>query len=200
MHLTTSTPTSSIFFFVLFLLGGAVYLGCSGDSDPSPTDAVNYLDRGWSSYEAGDYTQALLSFERAINFDETLADAYNGVGWSHLSLSLTPPLAQEAFQQAVQLDSTNSDAWVGLATLLFLRHDDANDLRTAIRAVDNALQADTSSLYRHDYHSVAALYALKAACYYYLAENGAAQQEVTRALQSDSTNVTARALQKLLDE
>ena len=174
--------------------------GCSSDSDPSTSSAVNHMERGWRSYESGDYAQALLSFERAINFDENLADAHNGVGWSHLSLSLNPPLVQEAFQNAVQLDPSNADAWVGLANLLFLRHKDANDFRSAIRAIDNALQGDVQYLFRHDYRSKAELYALKAACYYYLGEETDAEQEVGKALQIEMTNRTAIVLRDLLKE
>ena len=174
--------------------------GCSSDSDPSTSNAVNHMERGWRSYESGDHAQALLSFERAVNFDENLADAHNGVGWSHLSLSLNPPLAREAFQNAVQLDSSNADAWVGLANLLFLRHKGANDFRSAIRAVDNALQGDAHYLFRHDYQSKAELYALKAACYYYLGEEASAEQEVGKALQIETTNRTAIVLRDLLKE
>ena len=184
--------------------------GCSSDSDPNTPSAVNYTERGWRFYESGDYPQALLSFERAINFDEALADAHNGVGWSHLSLSLNPPLAQEAFQNAVQLDASNADAWVGLANVLYLRNNEAGnqparikdttDFRSAIRAIDNALQGDAQYLFRHDYRSKADLYALKALCYYYLGENQSTEVEINKALQIDTTHRTAVALQNLLKE
>ena len=173
---------------------------CSSDSDPNTPSAVNYTAQGWRFYESGDYPQALLSFERAINFDEALADAHNGVGWSHLSLSLNPTLAQEAFQNAVQLDTSNADAWVGLANVLYLRNKDTTDFRSAIRAIDNALQGDTQYLFRHDYRSKADLYALKALCYYYLGEDQSTEVEINRALQIDTTHRTAVALQNLLKE
>ncbi len=184
--------------------------GCSSDSDPNTPSAVNYTERGWRFYESGDYPQALLSFERAINFDEALADAHNGVGWSHLSLSLNPPLAQEAFQNAVQLDASNADAWVGLANVLYLRNNEAGnqparikdttDFRSAIRAIDNALEGDAQYLFRHDYRSKADLYALKASCYYYLGEDQSTEVEINKALQIDTTHRTAIALQNLLEE
>lgn len=183
---------------------------CSSDSDPNTPSAVNYTEQGWRFYGLGDYPQALLSFERAINFDEVLADAHNGVGWSHLSLSLNPPLAQEAFQNAVQLDASNADAWVGLANLLYLRNNEAGnqptrikdttDFRSAILAIDNALQGDTQYLFRHDYRSKADLYALKALCYYYLGENQSTEVEINKALQIDTTHRTAVALQNLLEK
>ena len=174
--------------------------GCSSDSEPDTSGAVNYAEQGWRSYASGNYAQALLSFERAVNFDETLADAYNGIGWSHLSLSLNAPLAQEAFQNAIQLDNANADAWVGLATVLYLRNKESNDFISAIRAIDNALQGDAQYLFRHDYQSNADLYALKAACYYYLGEHQPATAEINKALQIDTTNRTAIALQNLVKE
>ena len=179
-----------------FLIQG----GCSSDSDTDTSSAVNYTESGWRSYESGEYAQALLSFERALNFDETLADAHNGVGWSHLSLSLNPTLAQEAFQNAVQLDASNADAWVGLANVLYLRNKDITDFRAAIRAIDNALQGDAEYLFRHDYRSKADLYALKASCYYFLDEIQAARQETGKALQIDTSNRTAVVLQNLLNK
>ena len=174
--------------------------GCSSDSDPNTPSAVNYTEQGWRHYESGNYAQALLSFERALNFDEELADAHNGVGWSHLSLALNPPLAQEAFQNAVQLDASNADAWIGLANILYLRNKETNDFRSAIRAIDNALQGDAQYLFRHDYDSKADLYALKASCYFYLGEHQSAEVEINKALQIDTTHRTAVALQNLLKE
>ncbi|RKU11789.1 hypothetical protein C6503_18225 [Candidatus Poribacteria bacterium] len=178
----------------------AILSGCSSDSDPNTPSAVNYTEQGWRLYKSGNYAQALLSFERATNFDENLADAHNGIGWSHLSLSLNPPLAQEAFQNAVQLDASNADAWVGLANILYLRNKGANDFRSAIRAIDNALQGDVQYLFRHDYRSKADLYALKASCYFYLGEHQSVEVEINKALQIDTTNGTAIALQNLLAE
>ena len=174
--------------------------GCSSDSEPNTSGAVSYMEQGWNLYASGDYAQALLSFERAVNFDETLADAHNGIGWSHLSLSLNATLTQEAFQNAIQLDNANADAWVGLATVLYLRNKETNDFRSAIRAIDNALQGDTQYLFRHDYQSKADLYALKAACYYYLGEHQPATVEIDKALQIDTANSTAVVLQNLLRE
>ncbi|MCY3723826.1 MAG: hypothetical protein OXG97_16525 [Candidatus Poribacteria bacterium] len=200
MHPVPFKMRSHIICAILLAFCFLMLIGCSSDPDPNTSTALNHMERGWRSYESGNYAQALLSFERAVNFDENLADAYNGVGWSHLSLSLNSPLAQEAFQNAVQLDPSNADAWVGLANLLFLRHKDTSDFRSAIRAVDNALQGDAQYLFRHDYRSKAELYVLKAACYYYLGEDTSAKQEVNQALQIETTNRTALVLQDLLKE
>ena len=193
-----SVYTLSAFFISVFAL--LTQISCSNDVGTDAATALNHTAQGWHSYSSGDYTQALLSFERALNIDPEFADAHNGVGWSHLSLSLTLPLAQEAFQNALRYDASNADAWIGLANVLYLRYKDSSDFNDAIRAIDNALQADTQYFYRHDYHSNAELYALKAACFFYLGENQLAKQEVNKALEIDPKNKTVLVLQNLLME
>lgn len=195
MRLTYIIPI--IFLSVFTLL---TQMGCSDDVDTNTTSAMNHTEQGWRSYNSGEFIQALLSFERALNIDPEFADAHNGVGWSNLSLSLSLSLSQEAFQNAVRFDASNADAWVGLANVLYLRYKDNSDFQSAIRAVDNALQADMQYLYRHDYQSKADLYALKAACYYYLGEVQNAKQEIDKTLKIDSENRTAIVLQNLLKE
>ncbi len=187
----------SIFFLIFSLL---IQVGCSSDSDNGASTALNHTQQGWRSYYSGNYTQALLSFERALNTDPEFGDAHNGVGWSNLSLGLSLSLAQEGFQNAVRFDPSNGDAWVGLANVLYLRYKDNSDFESAIRAIDNALQADAQYLYRHDYHSEAELHALKAACYYYLGKNQHAKQEIEKVLKIDAKNRTVVVLQNLLKE
>ncbi len=187
----------AIFIYVLALL---TQIGCSNDVGTAAATALNHTGQGWHAYNSGNYTQALLSFERALNIDPELADAHNGVGWSHLSLSLPLPLAQEAFQNALRYDASNADAWIGLANVLYLRYKDSSDFNAAIRAIDNALQADAQYLYRHDYRSNAELYALKAACYIYLGETQLARQEVDKAFQIDADNRAVIVLQNILKD
>lgn len=185
-------------FFIFFSL--IIQIGCSNDPDNQTSTALSHTEQGWRSYNSGDFTQALLSFERALNSDPEFADAHNGVGWSNLSLSLPLSLSQEAFQNAVRFDPSNADAWVGLANVLYLRYKDNSDFELAIRAIDNALEADKQYLYRHDYQSKAELYALKAACFYYLGETQNVKQEIDNALKIDAKNKTAIVLQNLLKE
>ena len=72
----------------------------------------------------------------------------------------------------------------------------STDFSSAIRAIDNALQGDAEYLFRHDYRSKADLYALKAACYYYLGENQSTAVEINKALQIDTTHRAAIVLKK----
>lgn len=182
------------FIFLLILS----HLACSNDTDSEQTTTLRHTQIGWSAYNSGNFTQALLSFERALKVDPEFADAHNGVGWANLSLSLSLQFSQESFQNAVKIDPTNADAWVGLANVLYLRNKNQTDFESAIRAIDNALQGDEQYLYRHDYFSKANLFALKAACYYYLRDNDKAKNEINNTLSLDDKNSTAIALQSLI--
>ncbi len=190
----------NIITVILLLLLSFLMFGCSSDSETVSATTVTHTQQGWSAYNSGDYTQALLNFERALKSDPEYADAHNGVGWCHLSLSLGVSLALDSFQNAVRYDSTNADAWVGLANTLYLRYKDTSDFEDAIKAIDNGLNADTKYLYRHDYYTNAELFALKASCYFYLGENEKAQQEIEKTLRIDAANRTAIVLQDLLKE
>ena len=179
--------------------------GCSDDSEVDTEAARKNQAEGWAAYNRGDFAAALLGFERAINLDAALADAHNGLGWSHLSASrvssMNPQIiakAQEGFEEAIRLDASNADAWIGLANTLFLRREHASDFQTALRAIDNALKADHRTLFRHDYQSAADLYALRAICYYYLGETELANASIETAIKTDPKNAAALSLGQLL--
>ena len=177
-----------------------IQIGCSTDPETSTSSALSHTQQGWDAYNSGEFSLALLSFERALNIDPEFADAHNGVGWTQMSLILNLSLAQEAFQNAIRFDTSNADAWVGLANVLYLRYKDSSDFDAAIRAIDNALQADSTYLFRHDYYSDAELYSLKAACYFYLGEKHLAIEEVNKALQIDKNNKNSLLIQNLLND
>lgn len=176
-----------------------LHMSCSNDTNVEGTTSSNHIQQGWTAYDSDDFTQAILNFERALNADPELADAHNGVGWSNLSLGLPLSLAQEAFQTAIKLDTSNGDAWVGLANVLYLRQNDKTDFESALLAIDNALQAEKQYLYRHDYTAESDLYALKACCYFYLGDLHKANQEIEHVLSIDKNNKTAILLQKLIN-
>jgi len=193
------------YIVAIIFLGFVALLGCSNDSEFDTEAAQKNQADGWAAYHQGNFLAALLSFERAINLDPTLADAHNGLGWSHLSASqvssINPQIiekAQGAFEEAIRLDASNADAWIGLANTLFLRREKASDFQTALRAIDNALKADHRTLFRHDYQSAADLHALRAACYYYLGETDLASASVESAIQTNPKNATALSLEQLL--
>lgn len=193
------------YIVAIIFLGLVALLGCSNDSEFDTEAAQKNQADGWAAYSQSNFSAALLSFERGINLDPTLADAHNGLGWSHLSASqvssINPQIiekAQGAFEEAIRLDASHADAWIGLANTLFLRREKASDFQTALRAIDNALKADHRTLFRHDYQSAADLHALRAACYYYLGETDLASASVESAIQTNPKNAAALSLKQLL--
>lgn len=182
------------------------FCGCSDDSEVD-TEAVQKAQmEGWAAYDKEDFSAALLHFERVIDLDPTFADAHNGLGWTRLSISRDPTMtpeilakAQQAFEGAIRTNTSNADAWIGLANTLFLRRESNADFQTALRAIDNALQGDQQTLFRHDYQSIADLHALRAACYYYLGQSNLARLAINSALQTEPSNVAALSVQQLLE-
>lgn len=198
-------PRVNHWISVILILCLIVSFGCSDDPEVDIAAVQKGQEDGWAAYNNGDFSGALLHFERVIDLDTTFADAHNGLGWSHLSISQEPSIspeiiakAQQAFEGAIRLDASNADAWVGLANTLFLRRGSAADFQTALRAIDNALQGDRRTLFRHDYQSIADLYAFIAACYYYLGQTDLAISAIERSLQIEPSNTTAFSLQQLL--
>ena len=179
--------------------------GCSDDPEIDAAVVEKRQRDGWTAYDKGDFSAALLHFERVIELDATFADAHNGLGWTHLSTSHAPTTtpeilakAQRAFEAAIRSDTSSADAWIGLANTLFLRRESASDFQIALRAIDNALQGDHRTLYRHDYRSIADLYAIRAACYYYLGQTNLARSAIENALHTEPSNTAALSLQHLL--
>lgn len=196
---------NGLFIFSVLLLF-VMNLGCSDDPDPNTEAARAQQANGWLAYSQENFSMSLLSFERAVNLNPDLADAHNGLGWSHLGISrvsvVNPQIvvkAKESFEDAIRIDPSNADAWVGLANTLFLRRGSNSDFHAALRALENAFDANHRFLFRHDYRSAADLHALKAACYLYLGKNDLAKASVQTAIGSDSRNPSALALKGLLD-
>ena len=116
----------SRFIAIIHCVSLVVLLSCSNDQEFDAEAARKNQALGWTAYKDGDFSAALLSFERAVNLDATLADAHNGLGWSHLSASRTSSVnpqivakAQDAFEEAIRLDVSNADAWIGWQTRFF---------------------------------------------------------------------------------
>ncbi len=183
---------------------------CGTDEEEQILTPEESLKIGWEEYVLGNYEAAIQAFERVLtasssSITATEADAYNGLGWAYMSFSRDAVVNQKnisislsKFQEAIALDSTNADAWVGKAGLLLIRRGSQTDLRDALDAIEKALQANAAYLYRHDYDSKGDLYALKAQCYYFLGELDNAREEVERVLAIEKDNVAALAMRRLL--
>jgi tetratricopeptide (TPR) repeat protein len=190
--------------FLLLTCGAlCVLFGCGEDKERN-ADALETLDRGWSAYARGDFSSALLEFERAANLDSTLADAHNGKGWTHLHLVEGAPSPQgleqavQAFARALRQDGQLADAWVGLGQALFLRKSTPQDLEDAARALASSRDANPGTLYRHDYSDAAHVLTLEGWCYYYAGNPDAARESARQALRLRPSLASARLLDDIL--
>lgn len=184
------------------------YIGCSAERQEDVDNPVDELLKGWQEYNAGDYESAILSFEKVISGNvakEIIGDAYNGLGWSYSYMSkdigvnkVNISTAITKFQNAVSYDESNSDAWIGIASMFLVRRT-SDDLNNAIKALDNTLTKDEKYLFRHNYNSKADVYALKAQCYYFLNDIENAKKEIDKSLALESSNNSAIILKMLLE-
>jgi len=197
-------------FFLVVILCIIAMAGCGSNSqDDKITDPENDLIEGWQEYDSGSYESAILTFEKVLNnspSSEIAGDTYNGLGWAYLNISQSAGVNQvninnalDKFNEAVNHDKTNSDAWIGQGCALLIKRNSSSDLQNALKSIDNAQQEKDKYLYRHDYDSEADIYALKAQCYYYLGRFDDAQKEIGYTLAIEKDNNIALAIKDLID-
>jgi tetratricopeptide (TPR) repeat protein len=188
------------------ILGACTLLlvGACGDEEeyraPPVGDAQSSLDKAWQFYSEGRFNAALSNFRYAAGLDRQLADTYNGMGWATLNLADVVPKGQPledaltAFDRAVAKDPRLADAWVGRGLTLFVRRKEPEDFSEAAEAFAAARAADPSSLYRHDYDSVADILTVEAWSLYYAGDPNAARERLARAQSLDPQAVGATTL------
>ncbi len=69
-----------------------------------------YLERGYESIVAGDYNQALINFDKAIEIDPESVEAYNNRGLI-LGIMGDYSSALADFNKSIQIDPNNSEAY-----------------------------------------------------------------------------------------
>ncbi len=120
--------------------------GC-GNTDtgtaPNPTE----LQKGWTAFEAGDYTSAESAFGNALIEEPTSSEVQNGLGWTKLRLGLLAE-AVAAFETALTNGFSGATPFAGLA--IGLRDLEPVDYAAAIAAVLSALAIDSSYTFEHD--------------------------------------------------
>jgi tetratricopeptide (TPR) repeat protein len=197
-----------VYILALLVLIIVVWAGCNSNYDNKIVDSYAELENGWREYGSDNYGSAILAFESSLNGEaptDIIADSYNGLGWTYLSISQNIGVnganidnAISKFHKAIEKDQANADAMMGHAVALLLRRSTLEDYQEAIKLVDSALNGDSSRMYRHDYKSKADLHAFKSQCYYYLGEIGKAEIEADLSLSIESDNKTALSIKKLI--
>ncbi len=148
-------------FGILMLL----QLGCGGGNGVGPKDIKRQEDKlrdrlpaDWSSYNMGYYDAAIESFTQTLAQADGLegsegvknqvkSEAQSGIGWSFFKKQ---GLAKSdlAFRQALQLDSRNTDAWVGRSGVAHALQRFSDSIQFAITALE--IEPDYDSALRFD--------------------------------------------------
>lgn len=81
-----------------------------GSTPPPNQEARSYVEQGWTALEAGDYRAAVGHFDRAIELDPELAEAYTGRGKAHYNLG-DHDQAMADTTQAIKLDPDDPTAY-----------------------------------------------------------------------------------------
>jgi len=105
---------------LLRALVGAAFLnaGCQHGPDPKAQRAAEIQnDLAVGSLNQGDFQSAYQEFQQAVEMDDTLADAHNGLGLVlHLNYQKTAE-AEAQYKRAIELRPTFSEARVNLGNL-----------------------------------------------------------------------------------
>jgi serine/threonine protein kinase len=108
---------------------------------PSQKTAEQWLNEGNMLQDSGQYEEALVAYERALQLDAKYVDAYDALGDACSSLNRYQE-ALDAFNRAIQLDPTFAHAFEGKGNILY----NWQRYQEALVAYERALQLDSSSM------------------------------------------------------
>jgi tetratricopeptide (TPR) repeat protein len=122
-----------------------ILAGCNVDDTSTPVTPQELIDNGWAQYALRNYQAALDQFNQAISADGSLADAYNGAGWSQAKLDELSGAVSD-FSIGLTKQSTNPEILAGLAWVYNAQRDYATSESMALAV----LQADTAWVFSRD--------------------------------------------------
>jgi tetratricopeptide (TPR) repeat protein len=76
-------------------------------------EALDFIQDGWESMDEGRYSDAVVDFNKAVNLEPTLTDAWNGLGWAYAHLD-SPGISVENFNAG---ESFNDQSVIGTEIL-----------------------------------------------------------------------------------
>jgi len=147
--------------YILCLLTFTLFIGCGDKEETVIPGADEFINEGWKEYAAGNYADAIIKFQKALEDDPDSSEAYNGVGWSMAKLSQLVD-SIDSFKKAVEKDPLNIDANVGLAGVYFA----TGDYERAVASGKSALSIEPQYVSHHDNIKAYHVRVLMAECYY----------------------------------
>ena len=145
-------------FMCLLSMGLA---GCGNDEPVAVRDADEIVSEGWKEYVAGNFEDAIVRFQEAVEKYPDSSEAFNGIGWSKARLGQIDEAIDE-FGRAVTKDPANVDARAGLAGVYFVDM----DYEQAIASANLVLSLQPEYESHHDDIGVDDVRILLAECYY----------------------------------
>lgn len=151
------------------------FVGCGEDETILGSDADRLISEGWQEYGAGNYEDAIVKCQQALDLEEDAAssEAYNGTGWARARLGQTLD-SIDNFKKAVAKDPANADAHAGLAGMYFA--DD--DYERSIASANLVLSLNPDYESHHDSIKATDIRILLAECYYYIGEYSDAEEQI----------------------
>lgn len=101
--------------------------------------------RAWQEWRGSRYEEAASFFAMALDKDDGLAPAWNGLGWSLYHLGRFEP-AREALERCVKINGQFTGAWNGLGYIALVQ----DDVDRAITCWKKALAIDPSATAARD--------------------------------------------------
>src|SRR5689334_7128005 len=117
----------------------------SGTEPPPPPTAAELVAQGWTAFAAGNFVTAKARFTSAIALDATIADAYNGAGWSDAHLGLLSE-AETRFGEGRARPGATLDLLAGLSIV----HNASKDYALSVLEADTLFTADAGWAFSRD--------------------------------------------------
>lgn len=150
-----------------------VFIGCEDKEETVIPGAEEFISEGWKEYGAGNYADAIIKFQKALEEVPDSSEAYNGIGWSMAKLSQLVD-SVDSFKKAIEKDPINTDANVGLAGVYFA----TGDYERAIASGKAALSIEPQYVSHHDDIKAYHVRVLMAECYYIMGDYTQAMAQI----------------------
>jgi len=126
---------SCILLILLAIVSGCVN-GPDGVVALPPADEYHTAAaEGWLEFGAGRYDNAVMAFDRAVEIDSTLSQAYVGLGWSYAMLNQMD-VARSNLDLAIARDSESPDGYAARAFVHLAQGEYEAAIEAARRAID----------------------------------------------------------------
>ena len=139
----------------------AVLSGCGQNEEAPAIGTDEIISEGWKEYSAGNYADAIIKYQTALEMEASNAEAHNGIAWSEARQGRIEESIDE-FKKAIALDNSNVDAHAGLAGAYLA----VGDYKSAIKLGKSALSLAPDYTSHHDNITSEDIRILLAECYY----------------------------------